>query len=127
VLVIKLNNGTTVSGMVTNFTRIVGEPASVADNDADDNGQGGNDQGSGEDKGHFVGHWFNGEKGHCTTAALTSGAVVIAAELAITGKGSFFTKVILMSCPSTGSTGSSGPTGSTGSTGDNDDMHDGGR
>jgi hypothetical protein len=109
---IKLTNGTVVSGMVTDRTHVFAVMPSASDNDADDQGQGGQDQGSGDDKGHFVGHWFEGHNEGCTAAtALTTGAVVVAADLAITPAGSFFTKVILMSCPSTGATGSTGMTG----------------
>jgi hypothetical protein len=108
VLTIKLNDGSMVSGMVTDATRINGAMAPGSDdNDADDNGQGGRDQGGGDDKGRLIRHWFDRHKNGCTTNALASGVVVIAADLAITPSGSFFTKVILMSCPSTGATSTS--------------------
>jgi hypothetical protein len=75
-----------------------------------------------------VGHWFNGsgdegdqgDQGDhmmCTTASLTTNAVVVAAELSITPSGSFFEKIVLMSCAASGATGSTGTTGMTGSTG----------
>jgi hypothetical protein len=117
VLTIKLSSGT-VTGMVTDRTVVIAEMSPASDNDADDQGQGGQDQGGGDDQGHFIGHWFEGHDNGCMAAtALTTGAVVIAADLAITPAGSFFTKVILMSCPSTGATGTTGTSGSTGMTG----------
>jgi len=112
-LTIKLNNGSTVSGMVTNDTEIECEASSstVSTNlyrDGDGGGSGGS--GSGDNSGQNSGgdHGDQGDQGDdndqddqgqqaCTTANLTPGASVRGAELKISSAGAVWDKVDLIS------------------------------
>jgi hypothetical protein len=104
-LTIKLNNGSTVSGMVTNDTEIECEMAEnqvendlhrdgggsgegSGSNSGRDGGDNGDDNGGGDDEGEHQG---------CTTSALTPGASVSGAELKISSAGAVWDKVDLIS------------------------------
>jgi hypothetical protein len=109
VLTIKLNDGSTVSGMVTNNTEIecraIGDdraldggpgPSGGGGNDADNDGGNNGDNG---DNGGDNGNGDNGDRGNdnanCAMGALAVGAVVRDAELSVSNAGSFFTRVDL--------------------------------
>ncbi len=114
-LTITLNDGTTVSGKVTERTEIECEApttASAADFGRGDDGQndgpgpegasssGGDGERSGDGPGdgsHCPGHGegSQGEGSHCTTAALVVGAKVAEAELSLSGAGAVWEKVEL--------------------------------
>lgn len=98
VLTIALTNGSTVSGTVTDGTRLIcpaAEPAGQQgsgwqshDGSGGDNGgagNGGDDQGQGDDD----------QAQSCSTTNLTSGAVVQAAELSLSGAGAVWKAVVL--------------------------------
>jgi hypothetical protein len=103
-LTIKLNNGSTVSGMVNNDTEIECEMAEAPENEAihedgdgggdhsgsgDNSGSGGDDQGDGNDD--------EGENNQaCSAAGLTPGAFVRGAELKISSAGAVWDKVDLI-------------------------------
>ena len=117
VLTLTLNDGSTVSGKVTNNTRIGCVKATpppptgtVAPSDrgpGDDNGPG-DDQNRGDmDQGeHGWGGWRHDDKGNddnqcaseppCDSSALTAGAIVRAAELRIGPGGTEFEKILLV-------------------------------
>jgi hypothetical protein len=113
VLTIALNDGSTVSGKVTERTEIECEApsstASAADFGRGDQGQGGDGQdgwqgpeGEGGQDGPgggsgCAGHQSGsqGEGSHCTTAALVKGAKVAEAELVLTSTGAVWEKVEL--------------------------------
>jgi len=100
VLTMKLNDGSSVSGKVTNDTEIEceaaeNESAMHADGDGGDGGgdnSGGDDNGRGDDNGG--GDDENGQS--CTSADLASGTSVTGAELRITSAGAVWEKVRLM-------------------------------
>ena len=97
VLVIMLNDGSTVSGEVTRATELrceAGEPSEMGD---DDQGPGGGGDQSGGDRGD---HGDRGDDGGqqeqmCAAGALTHGATVHEAELRITSAGAFWEEVEL--------------------------------
>ena len=111
-LTIKLNNGSTVSGMVTNDTEIECEAAQstvMTDTHRDGGGDNGG-SGSGDNGGQNSGddHGDQGDQGDdndqddqaqqaCTTANLTQGASVRGAELKISSAGAVWDKVDLIS------------------------------
>jgi len=111
VLVITLNDNSTVSGTVTSETELEcsaaqastsGSPGGSWGDDGDMGGApgGGEDtQGSGGDEG----------QNSCTTAALTPGAVVQSAELVFSGSGATWEKVELVGPASTTTGSTSGP------------------
>jgi hypothetical protein len=99
VLTIKLNDGSSVSGKVTNDTEIECEAAENestmhADGDGGGGGdnRGGDDNGRGDDNGG--GDDENGQA--CTSTGLASGTSVTGAELRITSAGAVWEKVRLM-------------------------------
>ncbi len=111
-LTIKLNNGSTVSGMVTDATEIECEAAesTMTDlhRDGDRSGRGG--PGSGDNSGRDSGgdHGDRGDRGDdndqddqgeqaCTSANLTAGTSVRGAELKISSAGAVWDKVDLIS------------------------------
>jgi hypothetical protein len=105
-LTIKLNDGSTVSGKVGDFTEIECHPATAAAaSHGDDNGQGddndqADDNGQGDDRNDGAGHDEGDDNGqdqaeHCTTAALVTGAVVREAELSVSSAGAVWKKVEL--------------------------------
>jgi hypothetical protein len=122
VLTLTLNDGSTVSGKVTNRTRIgcvkatpttAALTGSPAHGPGDDNGQG-DDRGRGDmgqQSDHGSGEWRHGEHGDdgdshcggpgaseppCDSSALVAGAVVRAAELRIGPGGAEFESVLLV-------------------------------
>jgi hypothetical protein len=108
VLIITLNDGSTVSGKVTPDTEIEcqgtqGDMSQSFSGDDDgpgggDNsgGQGGDDQGEDNQGGDDQGEDDQGEDNQqCSTADLTQGAVVIGAELRISSAGASWDKVEL--------------------------------
>lgn len=110
VLTIALSNGSTVSGQVSDFTRIIclaapstGTQSTGSWRDHHD-WSGGNDQSQG-DEGSF------GQS--CSTSSLTTGAVVQAAELTISGAGATWNKVVLAPPASSSTTSSSTSSSST--------------
>ncbi|MCL2768727.1 MAG: hypothetical protein FWD42_01275 [Solirubrobacterales bacterium] len=133
VLTIKLAGGTTtVSGMVTDDTRIICQPAEMNGDDDngqgdDDNGQGGGDQGDGGD------HHFGGgdnlvsraddmgggdDQGddddmapQCGESSLVAGAMVRFAELKLTPSGSVFESIDLITPATSTSTSSAASKG----------------
>ena len=100
VLTITLNDGSTVSGRVTDATRIKCEAPEPPEMQGDDHGSGGDrgDQGDdrGDDQGDDQGE-DQGEEQACTTADLKPNAVVQDAELEISGTGSVWEEVELAS------------------------------
>jgi hypothetical protein len=109
-LTIKLNNGSSVSGMVTNDTEIECEASSsTVMTDTHRDGGGGDNGGSGS--GDNAGQNSGGDQGDqgddndqddqaqqaCTTANLTPGASVRGAELKISSAGAVWDKVDLVS------------------------------
>jgi Ni/Co efflux regulator RcnB len=107
VLTIQLNDGSTVSGAVNDFTRIKCEAPESMQVTGDDHGRdGGDNSGSGDngdrgdqgepgdDRGDD-----NGEEQMCSTAALTPNAVVQEAELRISSAGAVWDEVELASQP----------------------------
>jgi hypothetical protein len=120
ILMIKLNDGTTVSGQVTSDTEIQCEnPAmQTGDNDADDNGTAGDEQGDavfnrsdggGGDPGDQGDQGDDDNNQMCT---LTAGMAVSKAELTIDGNGAVWDEVELVS------TGTSSPTTPSGTSSD---------
>jgi hypothetical protein len=112
VLTITLNDGTTVSGKVTDATQLecqAAEPTTMqtdehgGDNSSGDHGDNGDEQGDGQQS--------------CTTAALTTGTVVREAELSVSSAGAVWDKVELVTPQST----SSNPTGDGDDGGDSGD------
>jgi hypothetical protein len=110
VLTIALTNGSTVSGQVSNFTRIIclaAQPTGMQGsgswqggswqghhdgwNGGGDNWNGGGNQGQSDNDGD------NDDQGSqsCDTSALTMGAVVQEAELSISGAGATWDKIVL--------------------------------
>ncbi len=102
-LVIKLNNGSTVSGAVTNDTETECSSASMtldvrrdggggdsggSGEHGDNTGGGDDDNGQGDDE---------GQQQSCGTSALTAGASVSGAELKISSAGAVWEKVDLIS------------------------------
>ena len=112
-LTIKLNNGSTVSGTVTNDTEIECEASSstvMTDTHRDGGGGDNGGSGSGDNGGQNSGddHGDQGDQGDdndqddqaqqaCTTANLTPGASVRGAELKISSAGAVWDKVDLIS------------------------------
>jgi hypothetical protein len=114
VLVIKLTDGTEVSGKVTEQTEILCAPTTPApggDDSDDEAGSGEGDHGSsshGESRegshgdAHAASSGDDGEDGHdggpqsCTTAALAPGAMVREAELKISSAGAVWERVALL-------------------------------
>jgi len=110
-LMITLNNGNTVSGMVTNDTEIKCESPEMqnGDNDGDDNG-------AGDDHGDAVFHHSdgggdngdNGDQGddndNNQSCTITPGMAVTKAELTINGAGAFWDEVELVSSSTTSTT-----------------------
>lgn len=107
VLAIRLNDGSTVSGMITDSTRL--DCASTTGGSVDDNG-GGDDNNSNQGSGGVAGNqgagggWSGGGHGDdesanvsCTLAAITPGAVVGEAELRISSSGSVWESVQIVS------------------------------
>jgi hypothetical protein len=100
VLTIKLNDGSTVSGAVTNDTELeceAAQPMGTVHEDGDSgehgggdnhNGSGGEDNGGGEDQGE--------QNQNCTSANLMTGATVGAAELRLSSAASTWEKVDLI-------------------------------
>lgn len=121
ILTITLNDGSTVSGAVTNDTELecmAPEQQNQGDNDGDDNGGamtnarndqgGGSSSGSGDDNGGGSGSGDdNGGSGDgnqmCSTASLTPGTPVAAARLEISSTGSSWDKVELITASSSSS------------------------
>jgi hypothetical protein len=105
VLTITRNDGSTVSGQVTDATRIRCDAPEPAEMRTDDHGSGGGDQrGRGDDRGGQGDRGDDrgrdlGEERACTTADLMPGAVVQEAELKISGAGSVWEEVELASQP----------------------------
>jgi hypothetical protein len=109
-LTIKLNNGSTVSGMVTNETEIECSSAmSSLSSDLRRDGDGGNGSSGGSDGQDSQGDQNSGgsddngpgddegQQQACTSASLTSGASVRGAELKISSAGAVWDKVDLIS------------------------------
>ncbi|HEY4450094.1 MAG TPA: hypothetical protein VGN13_00690 [Solirubrobacteraceae bacterium] len=114
VLVITLNDGSTVSGKVTEQTELRCESATAAEgNQGDDNSDGNGDEnsgGNGDDSTHSgpgmsstgddMSSGGDGEDGPapttCTTAALVKGAVVREAELSVSSAGSVWEHIDLI-------------------------------
>ena len=105
VLTIKLNDGSSVSGKVTNDTEIECEAAENestmhADGDGGGGGgdnSGGDDNGRGDDNGGDDNGGGDDENGQsCTSTDLASGTSVTGAELRITSAGAVWEKVRLM-------------------------------
>ena len=111
-LTIKLNDGSTVSGKVGDFTEMECHPAMAADaSQGDNNGQGDdNNQGGGNGPGDDHDEGFRHDEGaghdegddngqdqaeHCPTAALVPGGVVREAELSVSSTGAMWKKVEL--------------------------------
>ncbi len=111
ILTITLNNGTEVSGKVTEDTEIGCESATRPtsgddDEGGDESGSSGDSSvsavahasstGSGDDEGENDQGDDEGGAQSCTTTALTPGAVVRAAELEVSGAGAVWEKVDLV-------------------------------
>jgi hypothetical protein len=100
VLTIALNNGSTVSGAVTNDTELECTSPEHSSTTHEDGDGGGGDQGSGDDN---RGDNDQGEDNNedqqmnCSTSNLTPGAVVHEASLRIGGSGAVWQKVELVS------------------------------
>jgi hypothetical protein len=109
VLTITLNDGTSVSGKVTEQTQIhCSQPPTTGGEDNDDEaGSGEGDQGSSDQArasesslpvAHAADHGDEGDEGqqNCTTSALTEGALVGEAELVIGSTGAVWDRVDLI-------------------------------
>lgn len=101
VLTIKLANGSSVSGMVTPDTELEcqsAQPVTSGGEDGDRGGQssGSNESGGGDQSGEDNGGENENGNAACTTANLTPGTVVQAAELRISSTGSAWEKVELV-------------------------------
>lgn len=115
VLTITLNDGSTVSGNVTDQTEIEcmsstasqqgddGNDNNDASNQSGDGGQGGSSGGSGDDNGgngdNGDDNGDNGDNGNgqmCSTAALTTGTPVAEANLELSGSGAVWNRVELI-------------------------------
>jgi hypothetical protein len=109
VLTITLNDGSTVSGKVTERTEIECSAPSMSASAADFSGHDGGDEGGFDDRGNDgsgesgpSGHDDNGQDDngqdaakHCTSAALVPGASVKEAFLSVGGEGATWVKVEL--------------------------------
>lgn len=93
VLTIQLNDGTMVSGKVTDATRIECEAAKPTTMQTDDH-HGGNDGGPGDDNGGNGDDQGENQQ-NCTTVALTTGTTVREAELSVSSAGAIWDKIDL--------------------------------
>jgi hypothetical protein len=99
VLTITLNDGTPVSGKVTEQTQIHCSSApTTGGEDNDDEGSSGEGDHGSSDQAHAADHSGGGDEGQqgCTTAALTEGAMVREAELSIGSAGAVWDRVDLL-------------------------------
>ena len=106
VLTITLNDGSTVSGAVTNDTEIecmapdTSSTSGTMQRADDGPGDGGGDNGGSGDGGDHGGQGpgddDNGNQNNCSSADLTQGAMVAGAELKITSSGNVWDKVELI-------------------------------
>jgi hypothetical protein len=101
VLTITLNDGSTVSGGVTNDTELECTAPEDTQTTSEDGDSGGGDQsGDGDNSGSDDNQAQENEsdaESSCSTANLTPGAVIHEAELRITSAGSVWSKVDLVS------------------------------
>jgi hypothetical protein len=107
VLTIRLNNGTTVSGAITDATRLGCEPLAgrqAGDGDRNDNDGNGGNRGSNNSGGGGDGGGPGGGPGDdegngnvsCTLAAVTPGTVVEEAELQVSSSGGVWESLLLV-------------------------------
>jgi hypothetical protein len=121
VLTLTLADGSTVSGSITNFTRIVCIPSQTSGMMPPSGGQGDDDQGDDQGGdggwgGHDRGFGFPGFNPACTTANLVAGTPVVFADLSIGQAGAEWDTVVLMPTTPTTTTPTTTPTTTTSGT-----------